>query len=141
MLFLDYDCVLMPSPPHSGLTAFAWLHQLVEALDPHPNVRLVLHTSWRWHQTVEHMAGPLGVLAARVLGATARGQRYETILEWVHEHKPASYAILDDQHAEFPMPAPAELIVCNGRLGITDPVALAQLEAWLSSTLDGGVGV
>lgn len=132
-LFLDFDGVLMPCPPRAGVLAFAWLADLQQLLDPHPDVCIVLHTSWRWHQTVEHMSSFLGSLEPRVIGATARGQRYETILMWLDEHPASSYVILDDQPGEYPTPAPQELILCDGRLGITDPQARERLRVWLET--------
>lgn len=134
-LFLDFDGVLMPSPPRAGLTAFVWLPELERLLAPHPDVEIVLHTSWRWHQSVQHMSSFLNTLAPRVLGTTARGPRYTSIMAWVAEHQPRAYIILDDQVSEYPRPVPTELVPCDGTLGIACRQTQARVQSWLERTV------
>ena len=133
-LFLDFDGVLMPSPPRIGFSAFVWLPRLHALLAPHPDVRIVLHTSWRFHQSVDHMSSQLQTLMPRVAGATSGDARYPSIAAWVAHHRPVAYLILDDQAAEYPNPVPAELVLCDPRLGITDSRASGALRRWLGAT-------
>lgn len=136
-VFLDFDGVLMPQPPRAGFEAFVWLPVLTALIRPHPDVRLVLHTSWRWHQSLEHLSSQLYELSPIVVGMTGKGPRYASILEWLARNPVRSYVILDDQASEFPTPAPSELILCSGRLGITDPAAHARLAVWLGASQEG----
>ena len=138
VLFLDFDGVLMASPPRLGNHAFRWVPVLEAHLASHEDVHLVLHTSWAWDQSLEHLRKQLAGLGHRVLGSVSKGPRYEMILQWVSQRFVTQYRILDDDHKLFPSPTPAELILCDGRLGITDPAASAALARWLQATRING---
>jgi hypothetical protein len=139
-LFLDFDGVLSPTtvedsadagePVHTAL--FGWLPVLVAVLKPHPDVALVIHSTWRYTHDLDELRELLGSLGGRVVGATPRGPRYESILWWRHMN-PAftDFRILDDDAKEFPSPAPAELILCNPRTGVAGQEVLASLRGWL----------
>ncbi len=139
-LFVDIDGVLHPTMVEDALEAdgvvhtpmFGWLPVLAGVLRPHQHVVLVVHSTWRYTHDVDELRGVLGTLGSRVVGATPRGPRYESILWWLHLNPAFSdYRILDDDAKEFPSPPPAELILCNPSAGVTGPEVLASLGAWL----------
>ncbi len=140
VLFVDFDGVLHPTTVEGTSEAggvvhtpmFGWLPLLVDVLRPHPDVALVVHSTWRYTHDIDELRGVLGALASRVVGATPRGPRYESILWWL-QLSPAylSFRILDDDAKEFPKPLPAELILCNPRTGISEAAVLTSLRVWL----------
>jgi hypothetical protein len=141
-LFIDFDGVLHPTT--TGLDVsnaaivrtplFGWLPVLAQALKPHPDVALVISSTWRYTHSLEELRDMLDDLGPRVIGATPRGARYESILAWLSLNpNVVSHRILDDDPREFPNPAPAELILSRGSTGISAPDVLQVLTAWLES--------
>jgi len=140
-LFLDFDGVLHPTTievePATfetviGTGLFGWLPELERILRPHPDVAICVHSSWRYTHDIEELRELLGSLGGRVVGSTPRGPRYESIQWWLHLNPVfTSHCILDDDRREFPDPAPAELILCDHRTGVSAPTAQAALERWL----------
>lgn len=134
IVFLDIDGVLHPYPPHSGLQRMCWLPHLARLVQPHADVQLVIHSSWRYDHSVEHLRLLIGELGPRLLGVTPPGQRYESINAFLSQSEGISdHRILDDMSDEFPQdPAPAELILCAGRTGISARGIRATLREWLA---------
>jgi hypothetical protein len=140
LVYLDFDGVLHPEdelwhPRHGiylGLDAqghrlFENAQMLIDALEPYPNVRVVLSTSWvsfrGFGKTLKRL--PL-VLQQRVVGATFHSlhmqretftavSRGRQVLQDVERRKPANWLALDDDHGDWP----AEHVE---RLVKTDPV-------------------
>jgi hypothetical protein len=140
-LFVDIDGVLHPTTVDGSAgtgdvvhtTLFGWLPVLSRALQPHPDVVIVVHSTWRYTHDLEELRGVLGALGSRVVGATPRGPRYESILWWLNMNPQfANYRVLDDDPREFPSPAPSELILCNPATGVSAPDVLHQLNLWLA---------
>jgi hypothetical protein len=159
ILFLDFDGVLHPL----GLKArtdrmvkgkpvatvipvdfFCWVPLLEELLAPHPDVRLVVHSSWRDNHAEAALGAYLGPLKDRYLGATCpEVPKLESIHAWLQVNPHVrSYRILDDAVAEFVTPAAdecetlpvPELIATEWDTGIQLPAVQAQLNAWLEAT-------
>src|SRR5690606_29498763 len=108
VLFLDFDGVLHPvEQAETALTHFCWLPVLVRALQPYPDVRIVVHSTWRYlydHDELQLLLGPLG---NRFLAATAPEPRFESIRGWLNANQGCrSYRVLDDDATEFPDPLP-----------------------------------
>jgi len=140
VLFIDFDGVLHPGPGAKGIAqslstgAFGWLPALVEILQPHTDVAVVVHSSWRAVYNEEELKDILSDLGSRVLGATPIGARYESILRWLADRPEfTSVRILDDDVTEFPKPLPEELIVCDPNCGVMDAKVMAALREWLST--------
>ena len=139
-LFLDFDGVLHPTvlsrfdePPESLATVFfGWLPAIVDVLRTYPDVAVVVHSTWRYTHDVDELKLLLGALGPRVVGATPRGPRFESI-EWWLQMNPsfADHRILDDDASEFPSPPPPELILCNPTTGVAAPEVLTSLRVWL----------
>ncbi len=142
-LFLDFDGVLHPTTDGSStdeslvrVAHFGWLPLLASALEPHREVQVVVHSTWRYTHDVDELRELLGVLGNRVVGATPRGSRYESILWWLHLNPQfTAYRVLDDDASEFPAPSPPELILCNPAKGVSEERVLTALKAWLQADL------
>lgn len=140
-LFLDFDGVLHPAvegSPATGIVVptplFGWLPALARELEPHPDVVVVVHSTWRYTHDLEELRELLGGLGERVAGTTPRGPRYESILWWLHMNpRFISHRILDDAQNEFPQPPPAELILCDPETGVAAADVQAALRSWLRS--------
>ena len=139
-LFVDFDGVLHPTvlarfdePPEPLATVFfGWLPALVEVLRKYPDVAIVVHSTWRYTHDVDELKLLLGALGPKVVGATPRGPRYESIQWWLQMNPSfADHRILDDDASEFPTPPPPELILCNPTTGVAASDVLAALRAWL----------
>ena len=136
-LFLDFDGVLHPTTDGTNaegvvrIVHFGWLPLLASVLERH-HVRIVVHSTWRYTYDIDELRALLSVLGPRVIGATPRGPRYESILSWLHLNPQfANYRMLDDDAREFPAPPPPDLILCNPAKGVSEPRVLAALSAWL----------
>ena len=139
-LFLDFDGVLHPSvlsrfdePPESLTTVFfGWLQALVQVLRPHPDVAIVVHSTWRYTHDADELRLLLGALGPQFAGATPKGPRYESIEWWLHLNPLfVSHRSLDDDAREFPTPPPPELILCDPATGVAAPGIQAALSNWL----------
>lgn len=134
VLFADFDGVLHPSEQAeaSRLTHFCWLPVLVDVLRSHPDVSIVVHSTWRYMYDDAELRMLLEPLGNQVVGSTGRGPRFESIRGWLYANKACkSYRVLDDDATEFPVPPPAELILCDPSSGVSAEGVLSQLRAWL----------
>lgn len=162
ILFVDYDGVLhplglelMPSsatgngkPRAKVITVdfFCWVPLLAELLEGHPDVFLVVHSSWRESHTHTALGAYLGPLEARYLGATENGDKLASIDTWLAAHpEVTSYRMLDDvvlaeegKDAEEPYPR-EEFILCHWQKGISCPGVARQLQTWLSDTAPAAI--
>lgn len=138
-LFLDFDGVLHATHgPAEVMRAFVWLPLLLKLLEPHRDVRLVVHASARRTSPAEFIGKRLELRSAGVAqlyaGVTSpRLDRWASIQAWLAEHSEVrSFRILDDQAGEFPSPPPAELILCNPTQGLSAPGVQAELARFLA---------
>jgi histidinol phosphatase-like enzyme len=58
ILFLDFDGVLHEDPCFDEARLFECAPGLAQALEPFPEVRIVLSTSWRTDRTLAEMCSP-----------------------------------------------------------------------------------
>ena len=142
-LFIDIDGVLHPAPEPGRLGPsdrflqvghFGWLPELVQLLRPHPDVAVVVHSSWRLSYSDDEVREMLLELGERVIEVTPRcAGRYESILAWLDDHPVESYRIVDDDASEFASPTPPELVLCDPSPGLSSPAVQQALRAWLDS--------
>lgn len=136
LLSIDFDGLLHPvgtGTTQTTATFFGFLPVLEALLAPYAEVRVLVHSTWRYSYQPAELQMFLGSLEERFVGAAPRGPRYESVM-WFMQQNPqfASCRILDDDPLEFPDPPPAEVILCDPLLGMTDPHLQAQLCAWLA---------
>ncbi len=134
ILFLDFDGVLHPGPGIvSKLPLWCWIPDLTRLLAPYPDVRIVVHSTWRTEYQVEELQMLLEGVGARVIDSTPKGGRLESIERWLEDRPDVkSFRILDDNESDFFDKPPSELILCPPARGISDKGAQQQLLAWLS---------
>ena len=133
VLFLDFDGVLHPAT--SSLEAgarFQWVPALTQLLEPWPEVKVAVHSTWRYDHTDEELSALLGPLATRYVGSVPRGAREDSILWFLHlAGKGHSYRVLDDAPHEFKEMAPPRLILCDPLTGVSAANVQEQLQTWL----------
>lgn len=139
LLFLDFDGVLHPNGTVlSGL--FARADALMCVLDEHPELEVVVSSSWRFHHGWDELLGILpNRLAGRVTASTGvelpgKCQRHREIDAFVKLQATTNpgnrpWRALDDASWEFP-PGCTELIPCDGALGLQHE-QMEELSQWL----------
>lgn len=148
VLFLDIDGVLHPDPLQImiGRTLRGkpvararkvewpciWVGLLAEMLAGIDDIEVVIHSSWRLAYTLEELRLALGPIGERIVGATEGAQRWMSIQAWVAANPLIKdYLILDNASVEFPVPAPAQLLLCPSDAGLSDPQVQDRLRRWL----------
>lgn len=148
-----YPCpVLAP-----GRRLFEWVHLLVEALEPYPDLRCVLSSSWciwpGYERTLKMLPAELstrfvgGTFHTRVHGVDfwsratfKQSPRWLQIWEDVKRRKPKVWLALDDDCADWPTWCINNLVACDGETGLSSPSVqraladkLSRAYAWRSS--------
>lgn len=114
-----------------GEGLFRWWPQLKAVLDEHPDVDVVIHSSWG------RLFGPLQFLkpllppdlAARVSDITDMDEprRGHAVQSWVdaHVNELGAYVVLDDQGDCFAPHVP--LVLCDSKRGLSDRATVESL--------------
>lgn len=134
ILFLDFDGVLHEDPCFDEARLFARAPELAQALEPFPEVRLVLSTSWRSQRTLAEMVRPLpDGLRRRVVDATPLVtsadtpaalrpyRRHAECATWLRSqgHEQTPWVALDDRPSLF-VPHCEQLILCDSNVGFVE---------------------
>jgi hypothetical protein len=147
-LFLDYDGVLHADDVYrtkkgialkSGGALFEHAHVLAAAIEPHPEVKIVLSTSWVRELGFSRAKKYLSeVLQARVRGSTYHTgyeadefigtpwtslTRYEQIARHVARHNLTNWLAVDNDNEGWPESLAHRLVHTDGWLGLGDPAA------------------
>jgi hypothetical protein len=146
VLFADYDGVFHPvsdlkwfamgmptdlAIERGGL--FRWTRELADILELHPDVKIVVHSSWRLLHPESKVKSLLGPLSDRFIGIIPpEHDRHEGICAYVAQHGLTDYRILDDHPECFPDGLQG-LIVCDSENGVLDQNVRAQICAWLEN--------
>ena len=136
LLFLDFDGVLHPAGDEVKASQyFLWLDVLVRLLAPWPDVALAVHSTWRYDHTPDELRALLGSLGQRFIGAVPRGPRQNSI-DWFLHLNPSfkNHLILDDAPQEFTSVAEERLVICDSRLGLSEPRVQGRILAWLNES-------
>lgn len=155
ILYLDFDGVLHDGEvyfhPQRGIiiatpgrTLFEWMPVLDRLIKPHPDVKIVLSTSWAAFFGMEFAKAQLSqTLQKRVIGAThdfaetniaefihrSRGQQ---IANDVEHRQTASWFAIDDDESDWPADCRNNLIRTERSLGISSPIIQAAVRAKFS---------
>jgi len=142
VLYLDYDGVIHDSEVFvhrkhgiyirkQGRTLFEWMPILEELLQPHPDVKIVLSTSWVRSLKFNNAKKKLSLtLQERVIGATFHHRfmrkddfsylpRGVQITADVSRRMPISWFAIDDEVEGWPEWCRDKLIKTDGALGIS----------------------
>jgi len=137
ILFLDFDGVLHPDPCFDEARLFEQAPRLARAVEPFPEVAVVLSTSWRTLRTLAELVAPLpSSLRERVIDVTpplslegtpaslVPYRRQAECMQWLRasgeEHRP--WLALDDRASLF-APYCRQLILCESPQGLTEETA------------------
>ena len=144
ILYLDYDGVghdeeVYRHPKRGiyiakpGRRLFEWMPVLVDLLAPHPDVKIVLSTSWVRMLGFDRARSYLPpALQERVIGATFHNRhmrkdefihlpRGQQIAQDVFRRAPQSWFAIDDDHIGWPEWCRDNLIRTDGARGLSDP--------------------
>ncbi len=127
VLFLDFDGCLHPYPKSADQWLFCHLPLLENILRQHPQIRLVLTTSWRETYPWEVLQGSFSDdIQERIIGVTPSLpalNRQAEIEAWVSEsHYEGPFLVIDDQAEQF-APGYPPLFLCETRIGFNERVA------------------
>jgi HAD domain in Swiss Army Knife RNA repair proteins len=138
LLFLDFDGVVHPQD-HTNHPAgwFRWLPILANLLTPWPDVKIVVHSSWRYEHTDAELRDLLGPLSARFAGSAPRGPREQAIESVLQANKSLvqAHLVLDDDAQEFTT-GRVNLVVCDALEGLTQRRIQDHVRRWLKSTAE-----
>lgn len=139
ILFLDFDGVLHPYTPYVEVPKFCWLHVLDKLLSTHKDVRICVHSTWRYEYRDEELRELLGSLGDRFFGSTPRGPREQAIQSVLQANKAQlkDYLVLDDARDEF-TEGLLNVTFLDGLVGISDVRAQAAVAEWLVTTAEDG---
>lgn len=151
ILFLDFDGVLHPEsvyringqPTLVGPGAlFQHAGVLVEILAPHPEVKIVLSTSWVSILGFDRTRAYLPpALDNRVVGATYHTQakdwwhqatRYDQIARYVRLKRPGNWVAIDDDAIGWPDALLHQVVQTDPKMGLGDPATQQALTAALN---------
>lgn len=144
IIYLDFDGVLHDAQvffhPQRGMyietpgrRLFEWAPILEGLLEPFPDVKIVLSTSWVRAKSFSYAKSHLSEsLQQRVLGATFHRRlmrkewfenlpRGEQIAQDVYRRGPTAWFAIDDDVRYWPEWCRDNLIQTNGAFGISDP--------------------
>ncbi len=154
ILYLDFDGVLHDERvyfhPRRGIyvetpgrVLFEWMPILERLLLPHPDVRIVLSTSWVRVRNASFVIKNLSPsLQQRVIGTTVQHHEIEKypypalprglqVTQDMHRRAPASWFAIDDDGLGWPAWSRKNLIQTNGVRGISDPEIQLAIQAML----------
>lgn len=140
IIFLDIDGVLHPLDESDNPAGWLrWLPVLEALLVKAPDVKLVVHSTWRYSYTDGEMRELLGPLSGRFLGSAPRMPREQAIELVLQANKETvtAHLVLDDDHREFTA-GRLNVLLCDPQLGISALKTQASLSAWLRRTAPAG---
>lgn len=139
LIFVDFDGVLHPlEDAHHPEGRFRWLPILSDLLAPWPDVRVVVHSSWRYEYSDEELNALLGPLSSRFAGSAPRLPREQAIEYVLQANKllVTSHLVLDDDSSEFTQ-GRLNLVTCDSLEGLTQRRVLDRVLRWLEETAPG----
>ena len=136
VIFLDFDGVLHPVGTQPGSPeAFRWIHILCRLLVDPGDVKLIVHSTWRYsyrESELRKLIQPLGFLLAGVVPPMPRELAIETVLQ-SNRVSIRSHLVLDDSPDEF-CHGHVNLVVCDPELGISAKSVQVAIEQWLRAS-------
>jgi hypothetical protein len=151
VLYLDFDGVVHNEEVYwdprrgaemraRGHKLFEYVPLLEELLQPFPEMKIVLSTTWVRVYGFSRTANRLGpTLRARCIGSTwhtamrpqewsfARLPRGLQVVQDVQRRQPRAWVAVDDDYGDWPAQFEANLVRSNPVLGISAPVVYAEL--------------
>lgn len=135
VIFLDFDGVVHPQEGGDSAGWMRWVPILAQLLAPAPDVRIIVHSTWRYQYTEGELKELLGELGDRFIGSAPRMPR-EPAIEMVLQANKSSIAahlVLDDDPTEFNSRR-LNLLLCDSRLGLSAAEIQTSIQHWLART-------
>lgn len=131
-LFLDFDGVFHDLEAAEEGRLFQWAPILSDILGDQ-DVSLVIHADGLTCSQDELQTFLPTELARRVTGVVRPGSKYFAILEYtrlnaIEDHR---YRVIDDAFEDYQMGWP-QLILCDSRRGLSDPVVQRKIAEFLN---------
>ena len=124
VLFLDFDGVLHPDPPNSTAPLFCRAHVLHDWLEHHPEVSVVISSTWRLSRSLQQLQALFAEWGDRIIDMTpdipsADYQRQHECDAWMREHAQpwATWVALDDRAWNF-RPFERRLVLTDRATGL-----------------------
>lgn len=156
VVYLDYDGVLHDDAVYwsrkegihiraPGATLFEWSYILEQLLAPHPDIRIVLSTSWVRVKSFDFAKKQLPPsLQERVIGATFHRRqmskfafdqmsRGAQIYADVQRRRPTAWLALDNDADKWPASCIENLIKTEDRHGLNDPTVQLAVRVRLAA--------
>lgn len=135
LMFLDFDGVVHPADTGLRLAErFCWLPILESLVEGHPDVYIVVHSTWRYEYTDQELRGLLGPLGQRFVGSAPRAPREQAIETVLLANKLVrAHIALDDDRREF-SGTTVNLLPLDSQRGLSDELVQAEIKRWLQST-------
>lgn len=139
LIFLDFDGVLHPLQPELvKLERFCWLPLLADLVAEHPDIYIVVHSTWRYEYTEPELRQMLGSLGRRFVGCAPRAPRQQAIEMVLQANKGLrAHLVLDDDPREF-SGSTLNVLLLDPQRGLSDKTAQRAIRDWLRSTLTDG---
>lgn len=160
LLFLDYDGVLHPDAVYlsrrgielrAAGSLFMWSPQLIDALADHPDLRIVLSTSWARNLGFDRARQALPTeLRHQVIGATwhsAMGRGWPDYIPWDVQtrweqiaaylsrlNEPVRWLAIDDDARGWATADRDQLIQTDPNTGLSDTTVMSELIRKLQAT-------
>jgi hypothetical protein len=138
LLYLDIDGCLHPAraslaESQEGLPDFAWTPILVKILRPHPEIKIVVSSTWRVIYSRSELAKFLAPLKIHGVTASWPGStRFKEIERHARQEKAARWLAIDDDDEGWPSKERHRLILTRPATGISNPESVAELAAKLA---------
>lgn len=148
VLYLDFDGVLHPFgedaiDDYGQLLAnpnlFCWLPTLTAALDPFPNVRIIVSSDWRRlfvDATLIRLLGPLGSRFAGIVETRFPNRADEIQADAMQRGISAWLALDDHQSVVEAAKGDGRFVVCQPELGVSEEAVIERLVRGLRGMLE-----
>lgn len=134
-LFLDFDGVLHPAGIPGSVLPFEWVAVLNELLAAHPDVGIVVHSTWRDVYPEDALREFLNPLDQRLLGVVGTGEKPQAIASFAMSRPDIEdWLVLEDEKFDVPGLF-CNFVICDPTLGISEPAVQERLRRWL----EGGI--
>ncbi len=126
ILFLDFDGVLHPDPPHSAAPLLCREPLLKTCLERHPKVSVVISSTWRLKRSLAELQAMFPQWGDRIVGVTPDipneiYQRQYECESWMRDNSDpwTPWIALDDRAWNF-RPFEKRLVLIDRKIGLTD---------------------
>jgi hypothetical protein len=136
LVFVDFDGVLHPAGGEPGQALpFCWVPYLSDELAAHPDVALVVHSSWGERFALDELREFLSPLGERVIAWVGNGPKAQAIQAFMRaQPQVRHWLVIDDDAAQFGEEFAGSLLICDPRTGISNSDTQGCLRAWLWAT-------